>query len=178
MEHMLKRGGPRTAVATFVPAVDTTFGRWQRVEGYVTFTELGARPGVRVRFQLSGFAPGAVHAVHVHEFGDLRDGCDSLGGHFNPTGDAHGSIWVPEHGRHAGDLINNLRANHKGEVVFEYEDPMLSIDGPHGVIGRSVVIHQGVDDLGLGGYSDSKTTGHAGGRMACAVIGLAASTDL
>ena len=28
----------------------------------------------------------------------------------------------------------------------------------------------GEDDLGLGGHSDSKTTGHAGGRLACCEI--------
>ena len=28
----------------------------------------------------------------------------------------------------------------------------------------------GEDDLGLGGHSDSKTTGHAGGRVACCEI--------
>ena len=30
---------------------------------------------------------------------------------------------------------------------------------------------QGTDDLGKGGFEDSKTTGHAGGRAACGVIG-------
>ena len=31
-------------------------------------------------------------------------------------------------------------------------------------------IHEGEDDLGRGGKSDSKTTGHAGGRAACCLI--------
>jgi Cu-Zn family superoxide dismutase len=39
------------------------------------------------------------------------------------------------------------------------------------VIGRSLVIHQDPDDLGVGGHSDSLTTGHAGKRITCAVIG-------
>jgi hypothetical protein len=49
------------------------------------------------------------------------------------------------------------------------------------IIGRSVVIHGGVDDLGRwrSDYSDPKkqkassTTGDAGSRIACSVIGLA-----
>ena len=32
---------------------------------------------------------------------------------------------------------------------------------------RAVVVHEGVDDLGVGGFADSLTTGHAGGRLAC-----------
>lgn len=35
------------------------------------------------------------------------------------------------------------------------------------------VAHDELDDLGKGGHSDSKTTGHAGGRVACGVIGRA-----
>jgi Cu-Zn family superoxide dismutase len=32
-------------------------------------------------------------------------------------------------------------------------------------------IHDSPDDLGLGGHKDSLTTGHAGKRITCAVIG-------
>jgi Cu-Zn family superoxide dismutase len=35
-----------------------------------------------------------------------------------------------------------------------------------------VVIHKGEDDLGLGFNKESKITGNAGARMACAIIGL------
>jgi Cu-Zn family superoxide dismutase len=39
------------------------------------------------------------------------------------------------------------------------------------IIGRSLVIHEKPDDLGMGGHEDSLTTGHAGARITCAVIG-------
>lgn len=38
------------------------------------------------------------------------------------------------------------------------------------ILGRTIVIHAGEDDLGKGGQSDSLTTGAAGARMACCVI--------
>lgn len=33
-------------------------------------------------------------------------------------------------------------------------------------------VHADEDDLGKGGFQDSKTTGHAGGRLSCGVIGI------
>ena len=44
--------------------------------------------------------------------------------------------------------------------------------GDRSVIGRSFVVHAGVDDLGKGGHELSPTTGNAGGRLACGVIGM------
>lgn len=38
---------------------------------------------------------------------------------------------------------------------------------------RVLQVHDGVDDLGKGGHKDSLTTGNAGGRAACGVIGFA-----
>ena len=60
-----------------------------------------------------------------------------------------------------------------GKVAkLDYVDKLIELNGPNSIIGRSVVIHSGTDDLGTGGFEDSKTTGHAGGRLGCGVIGL------
>ena len=38
------------------------------------------------------------------------------------------------------------------------------------VMGKSVVIHSGQDDFGLGGMATSMTTGNAGSRLGCGII--------
>jgi hypothetical protein len=38
-----------------------------------------------------------------------------------------------------------------------------------------IKVHEKVDDLGRGGHEMSKTTGNAGGRVACGIIGWAKS---
>ena len=60
-----------------------------------------------------------------------------------------------------------------GQVELEFEDDIITLDGPQSIVGRSVVIHADEDDLGRGSFPDSTTTGHSGARIACGVIGLA-----
>jgi len=33
---------------------------------------------------LTGLTPEGMHGFHVHQTGDVREGCKSTGGHFNP----------------------------------------------------------------------------------------------
>lgn len=51
-------------------------------------------------------------------------------------------------------------------------DKQISLSGDRCILGRAVVVHEGEDDLGRGGHKDSKTTGNAGGRVACGIIGV------
>jgi Cu-Zn family superoxide dismutase len=74
---------------------------------------------------------------------------------------------------HTGDLINNIHADTKGNFKYSYVDPRLTLTGNinNSIIGCSVVIHDGIDDLGLGGNAESLKTGNAGARLACSIIG-------
>lgn len=73
--------------------------------------------------------------------------------------------------RHVGDL-GNVVADDKGHVSVQLTDTIISLTGPHSIVGRGVVVHDGEDDLGRTEHPDSKKTGNAGGRAACGVIGV------
>ena len=104
--------------------------------------------------------------------GNLTEGCKTAGPHFNPHGHTHGG--PNEEVRHVGDL-GNLHAGEDGVAHFEIEDHLVHLYGEHSVVGRSCICHADIDDLGKGGHELSATTGNAGARLACGVIGLSAS---
>ena len=115
---------------------------------------------------MTGLSPGE-HGFHIHEAGDLSGNCAGAGGHFNPFGNNHGAPGVVD--RHVGDL-GNVAADEDRNTVVRIEDHLVKLSGETSVLNRAIVIHEGVDDLGLGGEEDSMTTGHAGPRAACCVI--------
>lgn len=73
--------------------------------------------------------------------------------------------------RHVGDL-GNCEADKDGIATISFTDKIISLSGKNSIIGRGVVVHEGEDDLGLGGHDLSSTTGNAGGRLACGIIGI------
>ena len=136
------------------------------VEGWVKFVEKGEQTVITA--EIKGLTPGK-HGFHIHEFGNLSQGCVTAGAHYNPYGKTHGGPDDEE--RHVGDL-GNIVADENGVGLFELTDSLIRITGDYSIVGRSVVCHQDEDDLGTGGFEDSKTTGHAGARVVCGVIGL------
>jgi len=118
---------------------------------------------------LTGLTPG-LHGFHVHEFGNLTNGCVTAGAHFNPNKVVHGG--PKDEVRHVGDL-GNIEAKDDGTGILQLDDHMIMIYGDlNNIIGRAMVVHKNTDDLGKGDDEESKKTGNAGARLACGVIGL------
>lgn len=138
------------------------------IKGSIEFSESSRSNNIIIDVNLSGLKPGK-HGFHIHETGNLLDDCKSCKSHFNPFGKKHGGPKSSE--RHIGDL-GNIIADNKGEVHMKLYDNQISLRNlQRNIIGRSVVIHSGEDDLGRGGDEESLKTGNAGSRIGCAVIG-------
>ncbi|KAJ8001226.1 hypothetical protein DPEC_G00192130 [Dallia pectoralis] len=138
-----------------------------KVYGQVLFKQQYPEGMLNVRFLLHGFpseSDSQPRAVHIHQYGDMSEGCDSTGGHYNPN--------KAPHPGHPGDF-GNLGAS-QGRIHKLIESEATLFRGVS-VLGRAVVVHEKEDDLGQGGDSGSLLHGNAGIRLACCTIGMSSS---
>ncbi|MEW7291443.1 superoxide dismutase family protein [Aquimarina sp. 2304DJ70-9] len=154
-----EKGEEETKTITFalVPKSDSN------VSGNVTFTE--SEGMVNMVAEINGLSEGE-HAIHIHEKSDCSsaDG-KSTGGHWNPTMEAHGK-WGAKEGFHKGD-IGNLKADAEGNASITFATNEWCIgcdDEKKNIVGRAIIVHQGVDDF------TTQPTGAAGGRVSCGGI--------
>ena len=150
-------GSDPIAVANMAPT------QGNKAQGTVSFIKKGDQLLVDAR--LTGLPPGP-HGFHIHEKGDCSapDGM-SAGGHFNPTGKAHGD---PMHGaHHVGDL-GNITADASGNAQLQLSIPASAIsnDAASSIVGKGLIVHADPDDY------KTQPTGNSGKRLGCGVIKL------
>lgn len=150
-------GNQTSSISEAVAVIDAG-----KIKGTVIFTQ--KEEHVSIRIDIRGLKINAKHGFHIHESGDLREGCKSCCAHYNPDITEHAGL----EGGHAGDL-GNIRTDDTGVADMTIRTNKFVIDE---ILGRSVIIHEDEDDLGNGNFEDSKTTGHSGARIACSVIGI------
>ena len=131
------------------------------VEGFVTMVAKGKM--TEFECSISHLSPGK-HGFHIHASGDLRQGCKSACDHYNPTNATHGDRVGSA--RHRGDL-GNIVADAEGRCIQKITAE-VTLDE---IVGRTLIIHDDEDDLGLANNAESRKTGNAGKRLACGVIG-------
>ncbi|WP_420393685.1 superoxide dismutase family protein [Acuticoccus sp.] len=147
-----------TATASFIDADGETIGT-------ATLTE--TPNGVLIEVDVEGIEAGE-HGFHVHETGecDPATGFDSAGGHY-AAGMEHG--FLVEGGPHPGDMAN-VFVGEDGTLRHEVVNDRVSIEGGDNPLmdddGSALMIHSGADDY------TTQPDGAAGGRVACAVIGM------
>ena len=129
--------------------------------GTVRFVQNGDK--VQVTGEVKGLKPGAEHGFHVHEKGDCSSGDGmSTGGHFNPTGTAHGQHGHGTH--HVGDLPS-LMADAQGVAKVNFTSTTLTLKpGTTSIMDKGLIVHRDPDDY------KTQPTGNSGPRVACGVI--------
>lgn len=114
---------------------------------------------------LDGLTAGE-HAIHIHDKADCSsDDGKSSGGHWNPTAQPHGK-WGDAAGYHKGD-IGNFTANGDGHATITKITDEWCIgcgDATKDILGKAIIVHQGVDDF------TSQPSGAAGARVSCGGI--------
>ncbi|CAF3841071.1 unnamed protein product [Rotaria sp. Silwood1] len=149
-------------------AASTTVGSSKKpVYGVIEFEQVGDT--VAVTGKIEGLGENTEHGFHIHEFGDVSNGCTSAGPHFNPHKKQHAG--PDDADRHVGDL-GNVQSDDDGVATVNIKDEVISLHGEHSILGRCLVVHEKPDDLGRGGDEESKKTGNAGKRLACGIIGI------
>jgi Cu-Zn family superoxide dismutase len=133
-----------------------------KIKGIVLFKQKDDH--VQIKIDIKGLSKNHLHGFHIHETGDLREGCKSCCAHYNPHNSEHGGL----HNGHSGDL-GNIKTDEDGVCLISIKTDKFIVDE---ILGRSIIIHEDKDDCGTGDFEDSKTTGHSGARIACALIGI------
>lgn len=152
----------------------------RRVKGEALATRHPTRRNaLRLRVQFTELPKGE-HGFHIHRAGDLRGkGCKGACDHYHVGPAAHHGgppthKTVRSHNRyhrHTGDL-GNIQGS---RFTRTYTIPNIQ---PRDLWGRSLIVHADPDDLGHGPHADSKTTGHSGKRIACAIFGRVLPTGV
>jgi Cu-Zn family superoxide dismutase len=154
--------GKYQIIMGFAVAVFSNMGG---VTGEALFKDVDG--GCRIIAKFTALPPGK-HGFHIHKNGDLRgEGCAGACEHYNKgPATSHGGPPSTKGERHTGDL-----GNISGSPCKKYY--FLKGVSADDLFGRTLIVHKDQDDLGKSTHEDSKTTGHSGKRIACAVIGRA-----
>ncbi len=161
-ERMYQHPSTPTTAATEAKAVIGSSND-SGITGEAVFTQNGDQ--ITLKIMIQGATAG-LHAVHIHEYGDCSapDGT-SAGGHWNPTGTAHGKWGEGEF--HLGDIGNiNVAEDGTGSISLTTDLWEIGTGSDVDVVGKSIIVHAGADDF------VSQPSGAAGARIGCGVIVL------
>ena len=160
---LIVKDGKFEVFGASLPTATATIGETNEsgVSGKAVFTQSG--DNIKLVITLANASAGE-HAVHIHAKGDCSasDGT-SAGGHWNPTGVAHGKWGEGEF--HLGD-IGNMTVDDRGMGKIELTTNLweMNTGSDIDVVGKAIIAHAGADDF------VSQPSGNAGARIGCGVI--------
>ena len=164
---------------TITATCEFDFLGYSESSGRITLTQ---KPGDLITMigEFDGMKPG-LHALRIHEFGDLEHGCESTGEIYNPFGAPHGHSHFDIDTRRVGD-IEHIQARFDTKAEYKNRDQLLTMWGVNSIIGRSFVAYEREDDFD---QTEKPATADREGRfregkgapIGCCVIGLAAKVE-
>jgi Cu-Zn family superoxide dismutase len=119
------------AAADPIKAVAYIYGTTPAVSGWVSLTQDSYDAPTYIRANLTGLTPGK-HGIHVHEFGDITNGCESTGVHFNPFNKVHGG--PDDEIRHYGDF-GNIDVGTDYYAILDLSSDMVKLSGENSALG-------------------------------------------
>lgn len=129
------------------------------IQGYVNFYQ--TPDGTLITAQIYGLPQSSepctpnIYAFHIHEgascTGTATDPFADVGPHYNPQGCPHPA--------HAGDLPPLF--NNRGQAFTTFLTDRFTVNE---VIGRTIIIHSGVDNF------STQPSGNSGSKIACGTI--------
>lgn len=158
MVALLAPGDLHAEATEGIRVVLSPTGAGQDARGEIVLSE--GSDAIHLKGSISGLSKGR-YGFHVHEKGSCAQRGEAAGPHFNPSGKPHGAPDAAE--RHAGDL-GNIEASGTGSTTIDVHDKALKSVKLEGLKGKSIVVHEGPDDL------KSQPSGNAGARISCGVI--------
>lgn len=135
----------------------------ENVSGHIDLNQDTNGGEVTIQGKIDGISEGP-HGFHIHD----GTTCSQRGPHYNPHGKNHGYIGDKSRQYHVGDL-GNIAASKRFEIKVNHDFGLFE-DSQVSIMGRVMVVHAQMDDLGKGTHTDSLTTGHAGAQLGCCVI--------
>jgi Cu-Zn family superoxide dismutase len=142
--------------------------------GFVVFSQTSGSTVINVQAKVYGI--NTERGFHIHQYGDISNSAGTAaGGHWNPDGSTHGLPGDTE--LHAGDM-GSIKTFQDGDGFydnnFDYSDTWWTIDD---LIGRAIIVHQGLDHGNEPTCTDANLNGAAGPRDYQCVIGVPNSAD-
>jgi Cu/Zn superoxide dismutase len=116
LEQKCRMGNQQSTIIEAVAVINSG-----KIQGTVVFTQKEEHTSIRI--DVKGLKKNAKHGFHIHETGDLREGCKSCCAHYNPDNTEHAGL----EGGHAGDL-GNIKTDDAGICDMTIHTNKFKID--------------------------------------------------
>ncbi|CAI9106118.1 OLC1v1005186C1 [Oldenlandia corymbosa var. corymbosa] len=150
-----REGAARIEIGTIeaVAKITSSAGTVENgVKGSLQFFQDSTERTIHIKGRIVGLSPG-IHGLSIHSTGS----CDNVGPHFNPLN------WVRD--------LGNIVAGPDGIAEVSIKDETNQLNGVNSVLGRGILVHSGVDDLGRNAHEDTNINGNSSGAaVGCGII--------